>query len=234
VSASLEDLPPIIERAVWRRATIVAVESVTAKMVGITLRPERWIPHVSGQYYDLRLPDVQQIGAFSIVSPPTVTDYLEFGVTVQPKGLLTPRLAKARSGDPIEIRGPVGRGFTWTPETAGRLVLIGAGAGVTPLLSMYTHALASGAAPPIVIISAKRGEDIFGIDRLPEDAFLRLTDTGPRIDSAYIAEALSVSRNGNEPLSVRICGPLGFIGTAVEALRSVGIPDNVIRSEGFV
>jgi len=235
----------------WRTAVVRSVEPASEDMVSFVVTPDEWVPHVAGQYCDVRVPGERVVRAFSIVSSPTETDYLEFGVQVLPRGLVSPRIAAAEPGDTIELRGPVGAFFTWTPEMPGRLVLIGAGAGITPLVSMYAHATSAGtrtgsgagtgapavsAPDPIFIVSAKSPERIFRYERYRRSMITRFTATEGRIDRAFLADALEpvVAPVSSPPPQVRICGPLGFIGGVVQELVGLGIPAEAIRSEAFV
>jgi ferredoxin-NADP reductase len=234
------------DRREWRRATVVWSRPAAADMVSLALRPDQWISHVAGQYYDIRFPREGVVRAFSIVSSPTVTDYLEFGLQVLPRGLLSPRLAAVAPGEPLEIRGPVGRFFTWSPEMSGRLVLIGAGAGITPLLSMYGHAVGdgfeegpvSGVSPPLFIVSAGGPERVFRYERYRSVLVTRFSGREGRIDREFLAEHLAGIRDGTisrePPPQIRICGPPGFVGHIVDHLLSQGISETSIRSEAFV
>ncbi|MFA7566089.1 MAG: FAD-binding oxidoreductase [Alkalispirochaeta sp.] len=222
-------------RASWRRATVLTCTPESSDVVALSIRPERWIAHRAGQYYDIRMPAERVVRAFSVVSSPTVTDHLEFGIQVLPQGLLSPRLAGVRPGAKLEIRGPVGSIITWSPEMAGRLVLIGAGAGITPLLSMYEHATVAGVTPsPTLIVSAKSTQRIFRFDRYRSVLTTRLSSQDGRIDRAFLDSILGPVLYDDVPPQLRLCGPLGFIGDIVDHLLALGFPEGTIRSEAFV
>ncbi len=224
-----------LSREEWRRVTVVGTERASTDMIALTVKPERWIPHRAGQYCDIRFPGETVVRAFSIVSSPTRSDSLVFGIQVLPRGLLSPRLAKLRSGDILEIRGPVGKFFTWTPDLPGRLVLIGAGAGITPLLSMYHLATsADGGGEPVFILSAKGPERVFQYARYAAVLTSRFTARDGRIDLPFLTETLEKNLAEDEAVQIRLCGPLGFIGHIVSLLEKTGIPDAEIRSEAFV
>lgn len=226
---------PRSARATWRGASIATVEPAAEGMVELVVVPDNWIPHRAGQYYDVRFPGENRVRAFSVVSSPTVTDHLTFGIQVLPQGLVSPRLADAATGDRLEIRGPIGSAFSWAPELPGRLVLIGAGAGITPLVSMYEHAVAAGTEKqPLFIVSAKRPELIFRYDHYRSVLTTRFTASQPRIDREYLRSVLSSGGAVGEGMHVRVCGPGGFIVKTVEHLISIGVPESEIRSEAFV
>ena len=43
---------------------------------------------------------------------------------------------EARSGDSVEVRGPVGGWFVWKPEDSRPVLLVAGGSGVVPLMAM--------------------------------------------------------------------------------------------------
>ncbi len=272
----------------WRPATVLSVEHAAEDMIALTLRPETTIPHIPGQYLDVRFPGERRSRSFSIASAPPagestdaegsaietlgpslVGSAIELGIRVLPWGNLTPRLAAARPGTVVEIRGPVGRGFTWTPDEPGTLVLIGAGAGVTPLISMYEHAIRtstpqgtrrrSGGTDParsvIFLASARTPDHLYRYARYRDAMTTRFTAEEPRIDRAFLEEHLgpfprepiqrrtigrsraatrtAPTQKDAAGVTVRVCGPGGFIGTMVDALLDLGVRSERIRSEGF-
>ena len=42
----------------------------------------------------------------------------------------------SRSGDAIEVRGPLGGHFIWRAEDGGPLLLVAGGSGIAPLMAM--------------------------------------------------------------------------------------------------
>lgn len=225
----------------WRRATVVSVEPAAIDMVALAIRPLEPTPHRAGQHYELRFPGEELMRNYSIVSSPRTAELLEFGVKVLPTGMLSRRLAAAVAGDEIEIRGPLGQAFVWTPEMGAPLVLIGAGAGITPLLSMYDLFAGTppGEAPispgerPLFLVSAKSADRIFRYERYRHVMTTRFTATAGRLDAtsiaAFCAPVLDATGAG-----FRVCGPGGFITTVVDTLLYLGFDESRVRSEAFV
>ena len=217
----------------WRPATIVENERATAHMIALSVVPEDWIPHLPGQHYEIRFPGEELSRKFSIASAPETSGVLEFGIQVLDYGLLSPRLAAARPGQPLEIRGPTGTGFTWTAETGGPLILLGAGSGITPLLGMYDHHRSSGCGDPVFfLLSATRPERVFRFDRYRNVLTTRFTETAPRMDRAYLENAVGPVLD-DPSTSARVCGPKAFMEDVVDALLALGVSETRVRSEGF-
>ena len=145
----------------WRPARIVAVEPSSADMVRVLVEPDEWIAHAPGQHCEIRFPGEELSRKYSIASSPTSAGTFEFGIQVRPRGMLTPRLAAAGSGTPVEVRGPTGRAFAWDPAVRVPLLLLGAGAGVTPLLSI-ARAITTTGGTSSPAIAADRSDSAHG------------------------------------------------------------------------
>ena len=223
-----------MRRHEWRPARVTTVESAARDMVALGIEPAEWIPHAAGQHYEIRFPGERLSRKFSIASPPERINEVEFGVQVLPKGMLSPRLAGCRPGDSLEIRGPTGAAFVWHQEDGGPLILLGGGAGITPLLAILDHYTATTAAAPLIFIhSAQSPERVFRYERYRDRMLVRFTEQHPRIDRDYLAHALEPVLRDNETRA-RVCGPLGFMTSMVEHLIQLGVQEARIRSEAFV
>lgn len=216
----------------WQSATVASREQAAEDMITIRLIPDEPVAHRAGQHYEVRFPKDDLSRKFSIVSSPASLPVVELGVQVLPTGLVSPRLAQVATGEPLEIRGPLGRAFVWTPSMSRNLLLLGAGAGVTPLLSMWAQfheADQMGACR--FVLSTKTTDRVYRYDRHRDKVELRLTASAPRLTVSDIEKILAGMQRSD--LSVRICGPSGFITTMVDALIALGVDEGCIRSEGF-
>lgn len=203
-------------------------------MICLLVEPETKVPHRAGQHYEIRFPGDELGRKYSIVSPPGERAPLEFGVQILAKGLVSPRLACSLPGTPIELRGPLGEAFTWSPDAGPSLILIGGGAGITPLLSIYgafTHAYPRGTCR--FLLSAKRPDLVYHLDRYERILITRYTGTAPRFTAADLADLLGELLH-DPTAAARICGPGGMIDSVVDNLVDLGFPEDRIRSEAFV
>src|SRR6267154_1251566 len=102
----------------WRVGTVVALRDETATARTITLEVPDWPGHAAGQHVDVRLTAPDGYSAqrsYSIASPPGGTK-LELTVQRLEDGEVSPYLAEILApGDPLELRGPIGGWFVWTP-----------------------------------------------------------------------------------------------------------------------
>ncbi|MBN1247111.1 MAG: dihydroorotate dehydrogenase electron transfer subunit [Anaerolineae bacterium] len=129
-------------------------------------------------------------------------------------------------GDRVWIRGPLGQGFRLPDEPAGkRLLLVGGGYGVAPLLYLASEARAAGATVE-VCIGARTAEDL-----LLAGAFRRLgctthlsTEDGSAGYRGLVTDLALGAMTLSSPDAVYACGPVPML-EAVEMLsRCHGLP----------
>jgi len=218
----------------WRQARVVENRAAAHNMISLVLRPDSWIAHRAGQHYEIRLAGGELSRKYSVAASSGEEGTLEFGVQILPTGMLSPRLAEAHKDDLLEIRGPLGEAFLWTPAQTGPMVLLGAGSGVTPLLEMHASYTRENPEGPFkFLVSAKTPEHIYCYQRFKGFLTPRFTATAPRIDKAYLKENL-------EPLlstadtRAWICGPARFIDSMVDHMLGLGLSEDRVRSETFL
>ncbi|NNM67015.1 MAG: hypothetical protein HKM06_03260 [Spirochaetales bacterium] len=102
---------------------------------------------------------------FTISSPPH-SEYLEF--TIKSQGRFTSSVAQWKHGTQVLCEGPFGV-FDVDPESPSRLVMISAGVGITPFLSILRWAAHQGLSKSFVLFSANRThEDLIAAEELAE------------------------------------------------------------------
>ncbi|MCS7307603.1 MAG: ferredoxin reductase [Aquificaceae bacterium] len=98
-----------------------------------------------GQYVMLNVPYKGEIlkRAYSIASPPTQKNTLELTVKKVPDGRASVVLTEeTKEGEQFLIKGPYGK-FVWVPEMGTKLVLLGAGSGIVPLMCMLRYIISA-------------------------------------------------------------------------------------------
>jgi ferredoxin-NADP reductase len=234
-------------RLTWQFGRVVetVVETPSAKTIVLEL-PD-WPGHEAGQHVDIRLtaPDGYQTErSYSIASPPE-SPRLELTVETIDDGEVSPYLTEElRSGDQLELRGPIGGYFVWRDELGGPLQLIAGGSGIVPLRAMLAHrAATSSSAPARLLYSARTLQDVIYRAELT-----RVTD-GVRVDLALTrawpsdwngltgrvdSEALQrLSFSAPERPWIYICGPTGFVESVSANLVAAGHSPERIKTERF-
>ena len=231
-------VPGRLSATAWQQATVVDMRPETATARTVVLRPEDPFSHVAGQHVVVRLtaPDGYRASrSYSIASAPS-SELLELTVERLDGGEVSPFLHdELEMGDQLEVRGPIGRWFTWTGSSPA--VLVGGGSGVVPLMSMLRLARELGRADLVrMVLSVRSLDDLYYRDELPgPEACVIYTRSAP-------ADATrDVGRLDREDLvghllpgaTAYVCGAPGFADAATDHLVSAGVPVECIRVERY-
>ena len=235
----------------WLLATVSQLHEETADVKTITFDVPGWGGHVAGQHVDIRLTAEDGYIAqrsYSLASPAGPDPRIQLTVERVDDGEVSPFLLdELRVGDSIELRGPIGGYFTWSPGTAGPLMLIAGGSGIAPLMSMLrTRAPASSRAPARLLYSSRSERHIIyrgELDRLhgARDGFI-LTHTLTREvpdgwtgERGRIGRAMLTQRGfaPRERPDVFVCGPTPFVDAIADHLVAIGHEESSIRTERF-
>ena len=145
-------------RLTWQVARVSAVTAETGSVRTLTLEVPDWPGHRAGQHLDIRLTDEDGYVAersYSIASAPGEP----VAITVERlgDGEVSPYLTdELRSGDDLELRGPVGGYFVWEPGDGGPLLLAAGGSGIVPLRSILRHRGRAGRTVPVRLLYSSR------------------------------------------------------------------------------
>ncbi|TIC87863.1 oxidoreductase [Nocardioides sp. GY 10113] len=192
--------------------------------------------HRPGQHYLIRLraPDGYTAQRpYSLASDPD-DPLLEFLVERQPDGEVSEFLADvAEVGDVLELRGPIGRWFTWDSGTPA-LCLVG-GTGVVPAVAMARTARRLGRAELVRIAAMGRTPAQLPyaaeLERLGATLAFTRHDTPERGAGPFTPEEIDPLLAGAETFFV--CGSARFAAYAETLLLDLGVDPRSIRVERF-
>jgi ferredoxin-NADP reductase len=237
-------------RLTWRLAEVVDVVDETPRVRSIVFDVPEWPGHRPGQHVDVRLTaedGYQAQRSYSIASAPGEPRVV---LTVErlDDGEVSPYLAEElRAGDTIELRGPIGGYFVWTPDFGGPVLLVAGGSGVVPLAAMLRHRTALGDSTPMRLLYSSRSlEDVIYREELDGlaarddgiEVAHTLTRSHPeawagyarRIDDELLAEVAWPA--ADEP-RVYVCGPTRLVEAVAAGLVRLGHDPARIRTERF-
>ena len=171
------------------------------------------------------------------------------GVREVPDGLFSTWLVRdVRPGDEIEVATPTGN-FTPDLSIPGQHVLIAAGSGITPVLSIASSVLADPASTATVLYGNRRTNTVMFADELAD-----LKDRWPaRLDLVHVLSRepreadLFTGRLDNEKLTRLLdvlldvesvdhwwlCGPFAMVTEAKALLDTLGVPGDRVHQELF-
>lgn len=239
------------ENSPWHEAVVERIEPITPRIVSVRLNAPLAQP-VAGQHVDVRLTAEDGYSAqrsYSIASSPSAP-HLELIIEKLDDGEVSPYFHEvAQAGDTIELRGPLGGHFVWSPADGGPLLLVGGGSGVAPLMAMVrAWREAQSTAPLMLVYSARTWAELAFADELQQlqddaagrflfvavttrEASPRQGDLGRRLDAPQLQGLLS--RWAQVPRHVFVCGSNRFVEAATDGLQAAGIPAAPIRTERY-
>jgi ferredoxin-NADP reductase len=226
--------------AVWQTATLTEIRHETPHASTFRFAVPGWAGHLPGQHLMLRLIAADGYVAqrhYSIASAPDDSGYLELTLDHVAGGEVSGWFhSVARPGDRVEVRGPLSGFFAWPGDRPA--LLLGAGSGVVPLMSMVRHRRARGLDVPLrLLVSARSPEELiyaaeYGAETEP--VFTRAAPEGVpvgRMTAARLAPLLAEAPPGG--WEAYVCGSNGFAEHASRLLVAAGQPVDRIRIERF-
>jgi ferredoxin-nitrite reductase len=204
--------------------------------------------HLPGQFLQVKFMEEGQPvwRSFTISSSPTATAYIDMTVKRNPLGMASNWLHdQVAVGDELTIRGPQGRFYFDRDAHAQPLVLISAGSGITPMMSILRYLADHRLDIPCTFAyGARTATDVLFAEECARIAqsmptlryHVRLSQPpadwqGPigRVDFSWLSELvenLDASR-------FFLCGPGDFMKTIESALLTAGVSADRILQEAF-
>ncbi|MEU3253439.1 ferredoxin reductase [Streptomyces sp. NPDC006997] len=224
----------------WRTATLTGVRRETPRAATFRFAVPGWPGHVPGQHLMLRLTAEDGYTAqrhYSIASADDGSGHVELTLDHVEGGEVSGWFhTEARVGDRVEVRGPVSGFFAWPGDRPA--LLLGAGSGVVPLMSMVRHHRARGLSVPLrLLVSARGPKDLIYAREYGPETTPVFTRTAPggvpvgRLAAAHLAPLLAERPPGG--WEAYVCGSNGFAEHASRLLVAAGQPVDRIRIERF-
>ena len=245
-------------KSVWRPFRVTRIEQESAIVRSFYLQPDDnagRLTHLAGQHLPIRVPagsgGAAVIRTYTLSNAPSDPHYR---ISVKREGLVSSHIHDHIGvGDLIEARAPAG-GFSIDAGERRPAVLLAAGIGITPILSMVRHIVYEGARtrktrPTWVFYAARsRAERAFDLELRSLAAqtsgavkLMRVlgTEEGGAIEGTdYEAlgridvETLKSALPFND-YDFYLCGPPGFMQSLYDRLRGLSIRDARIHAEAF-
>ncbi len=210
--------------------------------------------YIPGQYLTLRteINGKAVNRAFSLCSSPITDDLLAVTVKKTPGGLVsTYFIDNMKAGDYLEVMPPMGN---FTAQLKGyqvkHYVLIGAGSGITPLMSILKSALEVEPQSRVTLLFGNRNQDCIIFfsalqvlqEKYPERLKVLHTLSQPsanwtgmtgRITKLRVKEILQSFESDNLGKEYYVCGPSAMMEEAVNALKEMHAKPESIHQEHF-
>ncbi|MFR9731165.1 2Fe-2S iron-sulfur cluster-binding protein [Saccharopolyspora sp. MS10] len=228
---------PVVHRLTVQR---VVEESAEARSLVFALPEDGVLPYRPGQFLTVRVPCEPDPVArcYSLSSSPHLGDGPRVTVKRVPGGRGSNWLCEhVVPGSVLEVLAPDG-GFT--PRSLDEdLLLLAAGSGITPIMSIARSVLAAGSGRLVLVYANRDESSVIFARELRE-----LADRHPeRLSVVHWLESVqglpdtAALRGLTEPFTGReafVCGPGPFMDAAVRALERLGLPRSRLHVERFV
>jgi propane monooxygenase reductase component len=218
--------------------SVEAVEALTSDIFFLKLRPAEPLEYKPGQYVDIKIPGTEHHRSFSMAG--TSPDSLEFMIKAYPGGKFSGLLAEGavKPGDTIDVTGPYGV-FTLRSSSPRRLLFIGGGAGMAPILSLLRSMRDSGSSRAAsYYYGARTEDDLFGLEELGElpcgfVPALSEDSNGWKGESGLITDVVSRLEGDVTEVDAYVCGPPPMVEAAIALLEAKGVPEAHIYYDKF-
>jgi ferredoxin-NADP reductase len=224
------------------RARVVALRDEAGEAVSVFLRPnEQWRGFRAGQYVQLCAPHngIRVTRCFSLSSAPEDDGPMRVTIRTTPQGAISHWVRnQARVGSVVSLSQAMGS-FVLPDPVPPRLLFISGGSGITPVLAIIRHLVATNYAGSIASLHYARREVILGREqdslaaRCKRLQFKTLFTGGPRSTRAHF------SREQLESFVPRwaeshafLCGPPS-LNEAVAAVWTAAGLQHRLRTEYF-
>jgi propane monooxygenase reductase subunit len=222
------------------QTSVTAVEALTADIWLLALRPEEPLQFRPGQYVDIGIPGTDEHRSFSMAN--TDAETLEFMIKQYPGGRFSGLLADGsiKPGDTLEVTGPYGV-FTLRQSSPRRLVFIGGGAGMAPILSLLRSMKESGVEREAAYYYGARSEaDLFHLEELVElpCGFVPALseageDNGWTGETGLITDVVDRLEGDLTEVDAYLCGPPPMVDAAIALLDAKGVPEAHVYFDKF-
>lgn len=217
------------------------VEIVSNKVVGegcyrIGLRSHRIVKEAQpGQFVHIRVNDAVQPLLRRPLSIHSLDDNETFSLLYEVSGEGTEILSHNKPGHTIDVIGPLGSGFSFDAGLK-RVILVGGGIGVAPLLLAAQKAL-SRKLQTIVLIGAKTKERMLCVADFKNLGceIETITDDGSSGSEGYVTDLVeqAIVSRGKGPAVVMACGPRQMLRRTAVAAGLYDVSCQVSLEEAF-
>jgi propane monooxygenase reductase subunit len=233
---------PLVEA----KARVTAVEELTHDIRRLQLEllePEE-IEFHPGQYVDISIPGGEgNHRSFSMANLPSDKGKLEFMIKLYPDGHFSGLLGSGEicEGTELEITGPYGM-FTLRDQSPRRLVFIGGGAGMAPILCLLRSLQERGIEREAVYYYGARTEtDLFHREELealaaelPSFRYVpALSHSEWDGEAGMITDVVERLEEDLKDVDAYVCGPPPMVEAAQGLLMAKGVPESRIYFDKF-
>ncbi|WP_072802767.1 1,2-phenylacetyl-CoA epoxidase subunit PaaE [Rhodococcoides yunnanense] len=253
MTVTAEPVTPNVRNKPFHTLTVADVESLCDDAVAVTFD----VPEDLRGEFDFRpgqslmlsrtVDGVEHRRSYSICAPAGTRPRV--GVREVTDGLFSSWLVHdVKAGDTIDVQGPSGT-FHADPDAGGRHVLIAAGSGITPMLSIASSVLANPDAEVVLLYGNRRTRTVMFAEEIADlkDQYgsrfdvIHVLSREPRevelfsgrLDAARLRDILDSVVATPDIDHFWLCGPFGMVTDAQRVLGDLGVDKASVHAELF-
>lgn len=230
-------------------------ESVAEELVDVTsdiryislkLLNDKKIDFKPGQYIQIKIPGTDEFRAYSVASPPYMTDRVELTIRMVPGGLCSTYIHRAfYQNDRVTFTGPFGD-FYLQEDSMRDIVCIGGGCGMAPVRSIVMHLAKQGMPRKCYyFFGARTKADLFFTEefrelekQFPNFKYIPALSEPRASDKwdgevGFITQAAEKYLDETSEKEAYLCGPPPMIDAAMVTLAKKGISAERIHFDKF-
>lgn len=205
---------------------ITSVEYLHPRFVLIKLKSDEALPEIKpGQFVEVKV----EGSASTFLRRPISINYVdkensEIWLLVQLVGDGTRAMARLNEGDSLNVLFPLGNGFA-APKKGEKVLLVGGGVGVAPLLE-YGKALKEVGAKPVFLLGARTKVDLMQLDLFGKygDVYIT-TEDGSEGEKGFVTQHSVLTKESFDRIST--CGPKPMMVAVARFAKANSIPCEV-------
>ncbi|MBR1485613.1 MAG: dihydroorotate dehydrogenase electron transfer subunit [Prevotella sp.] len=202
---------------------VKSVEPLHSRYVLIRLTHSAPLPPMQpGQFVEIRVDGSPQ----TFLRRPISIHYVdqaenELWLLVATIGPGTRQLAQLKPGDTLNCLLPLGRGFRWDAATDKRILLVGGGVGVAPLLWTGAQIKAEGGEPTF-LLGARSAGDLLQLDTFGRHGrVLTTTEDGSAGERGFVTQHTALQSETFD--LILTCGPTPMMKAVARYAREKGV-----------
>ncbi len=203
--------------------TVTAVEALSDKHVLIRLTDSKPLPPVNpGQFVEVKVEN----SSSTFLRRPISINFVdrennELWLLVAGIGDGTRQLAKLQKGDSLNCVLPLGNGFTMPTDKNEKILLVGGGVGVAPLL-YFGKLIKDFGAEPVFLLGARTKNDLLEIDYFKEIGRVFVTtEDGSEGEKGFVTNHSILEKEHFDQIST--CGPKPMMMSVARYANQKGI-----------
>ncbi len=207
--------------------TVAEVEFPHARYVLLKLTDSEPLPEMlPGQFVEVKVEGSPK----TFLRRPISINYVDkeknqLWLLIQTVGEGTHKLAEMKVGDKLNLVFPLGNGFSPMQKAGEKVLLVGGGVGVAPLLN-YGKQLKEAGAQPIFLLGARSKSDLLEQDLFKAIAPVYVTtEDASEGEKGFVTQHSILEKESFDRISV--CGPKPMMVSVARYAKSKGIPCEV-------